>query len=165
MAGRKPRAPRTRAHLLAIQRKLVRKGATKDAMIAAVQEQYPEIIRSEMQDIIYLGLKSIANGNCNLKLGVAAGVQMELFPGYDVPRTITLQIADAAGQMEPVTKALDATTKAEARQYLADHTKPPKQSRKVKDIKRLLDYIGDSGEDDWTLKRCWKAAHDDAADL
>lgn len=165
MAGRKPRAPRTRTHLLSIQRKLVRKGATKDAMIAALQEQHPEIIRAEMQDIIYLGLKSIANSNCNLKLGAAAGVQIDLFEGYDVPRTVTLQIADANGQIQPVTKALDATTKAEARQYLSEHTKPPTQSRKVKDIRRLLDYIGDSGADDWTLKRCWKAAQDDAAAL
>lgn len=164
MAGRKPRAPRTRIHLLAIQRKLARKGVTKEAMIAALREQHPEITRAEQEDIEYLGLMTIANSICNLKLGAASGVQIEMFEGYDVPRTVSLSVADATGQVQRVEKFLDSLTKAEARQYVDDHTQqPPKQSRTVAGIRRILDDIGDSGADDWTLKRCLKAAHADAA--
>jgi len=166
MAGRKPRAPRARTHLLAIQRKLARKGVTKEEMIATLREQHPEIIRAEKEDIEHLGLMTIANSICNLRLGAASGVQIEMFEGYDVPRTVSLSVADETGQIRRVTKYLDSLTKAEARQYVADHSKlPPKQSRTVGGIRRILDDIGDSGADDWTLKRCLKAAQADAAAL
>ena len=168
MAGRKPRAPRARTCLLAIQRKLARKGATKEEMIAALRDQHPEIIRAEREDIEHLGLMTLANSICNLNLGSEAGMQIEMFEGYDVPRTVSLSIPDATGQIRRVTKFVDSMTKAEARQYVADHDKaPPKQSRTVGGIKRILEDIGASGADDWTLKRCLKAAHDDAksADL
>ena len=166
MAGRKPRAPRIRTHMLAIQRKHARKGVTKEEMIAEMREKYPEIIRAEQEDIDHLGLMIIANSICNLNLGAEAGVQIEMFEGYDVPRTVSLSVVDAAGQIRKVTKFVDSLTKAEARQYVADHTKlPPKQSRTVGGIQRILDDIGDSGADGWTLKRCLKAAHADAGAL
>lgn len=158
MAGRKSRAPRVRTHLLAIQRKLARKGATKEEMIAVLREDHPEVIRAEMQDIVHIGLVSIANSLCNLRLGVASGLQIDLFEGYDVPRTVTLQVVDTSGQIRAVIKSLDTLTKAEARQYVADHAKPPRRSRRVEGVRLLLDYIGDNGADDWTLKRCWGVA-------
>lgn len=166
MAGRKSRTPRTRNHLLAIQRKFARKGATKEEMIAELHKEHPEIIRAEMPEIIHLGLMSITNSLCNLKLGAASGLQIELFEGYDVPRTVTLHVADETGHTRTLNKALDALTKAEARQYVADHIKPaPKRSRRIDDIQRLLDYIGDLGADDWTLKRCWSAAQSHTKDV
>ena len=133
-------------------------------MIAALQEEHPEIIRAELPDILHLGLMTIANSLCNLKLGAASGIQIELFEGYDVPRTVSLSVVDATGQIRRVTKFVDSLTKAEARQYVADHTRaPPQQSRTVGGIRRILDDIGDSGADDWTLKRCLKAAQAEAA--
>lgn len=159
MAGRKRRAPRSRTYLLSIRNKHARKGVTKEEMIAVLQKQHPEIIRAEMDDILHLGLMVIANSVCNLKSGSDSSLQIELFEGYEIPRTITLRVPDAQGVIQNVTKAVDSLTKGEARQYVMDHAVPrPKQSKHVRDMKRLLDDIGDHGEADWLLRRCLKVA-------
>lgn len=155
MSNGRKRAPKTWARVIEIKAKLARKGATPAEIIATVREKYPEIIRAERDDLIYLGLTTVVNSVCNLKWGSGSSVQRDLFEGYDVPRTVTLRGADNAGNARSIKKNVDAMTKAELGQYLADHEMPPKQSRHIKELTRLFEFIREHGSDTSTVTECW----------
>lgn len=156
MAKRRNRAPKSRARMIEIRAKLGRNGATAAEMIAAVQEKYPEIIRAENPDLIHLGLVTIVNAVCNLKGCSGFGLQADLFREYDVPPTLTLRQHNGGGAQN-IKKNFDALTKAELREYIHVHT-APKQSRRTAEIARFFEFIEDHGTDDWTVRRCLKAA-------
>lgn len=160
MAGRKKRAPKSWARVLEVKAKLGRKGVTRAQIIAAVQEKYPQVVRVESADLIYLGLMSIVNSACNLKGASRLAVQPDLFKGFNLPESIALRIHDAANSdTRSIEKNFDTTTKAELRQHIADSSaRPPKQSRRNSELQRFFDFIKDYGADDSTLKECWEAA-------
>jgi hypothetical protein len=151
MAERRKRAPKSRARVIEINAKFANKGATAPQIIAEVRAKYPEIIRVEKDDLIDLGLGSILNSVTNLKGGNGSTVQVPVFPGFDVPHTVTLR----AG----LKKHVDTMTKAELRQYVTDHPKPkPKQSKPRLELARLFEQVKPFGADNWTVAACWKAA-------
>jgi len=160
MAERKRRAPRTRNFLAAIKGKVARKGASSEEIIAALHRDHPEAIRAETDDILHIGLIKLANDICNLKSGPATSTQLEMFAEYGTGPMITLRVTDAKGRVRRVHKAVDALTKPEARQHIAEHTKPrPRQSKEITELARLVDDMDKYGEADWTLGQCWKEAH------
>jgi hypothetical protein len=160
MSNRKKRAAKSRARVIEIKAKLGCKGATRSQIIATVQEKYPEIVRVENADLVYLGLMSIVNGVFNLKGGSGSSFHPDLFPGYDVPQTISLREFDATnGGTRNVEKNFDAVTKAELRQYLDDHKVPRRRKTEPQSvIVRFFDFIKDHGDDSWTTTECWNAA-------
>ncbi|MGA9796297.1 MAG: hypothetical protein WBQ17_12270 [Rhizomicrobium sp.] len=158
MANGSKRAPKTRARIIEINAKLSSKGATAPQILAAVRAKYPEVIRVEKDDLIDLGLGTILNSVTNLKGGSGSSVQIPLFPGFDLPRTVTLR-----GGLK---KSFVTMTKGELRQYVADHTKskaPPKRSSQIAEAARFYDEVKGYGDDGWIVAECWKAKTRDAA--
>lgn len=152
MANGLKRAPKTRARIIEINAKLSNEGATAPQILAEVRAKYPEIIRVEKDDLIDLGLGTILNSVTNLKGGSGSTVQIPLFPGFDLPRTVTLR-----GGLK---KNFATMTKGELRQYIADHTEPkapPKRSSQTAEAARFYDAVKDYGDDGWIVADCWKA--------
>ncbi len=152
MTDRRKRAPKTRARVIEINAKLANKGATAQEIIAAVRAKYPEIIRVEKDDLIDLGLGTILNSVTNLRGGSGSTVQLPVFPGFDLPRTVTLRGG--------VKKNFAVMTKEELRQHVADHTMnkaPPKRSSQTAEAARFYREVKNYGEDGWTVADCWKA--------
>jgi len=130
-----------------------------------VFEKYPEIIRAENSDLVYLGVASIVNSACNLNWGSKSSVQADLFKGYKLPARISLRAQNKNGSEAPsVRKNFRDLTKGELRQFLAEHNAmPPRQSRQVSEAQRFFNFISDYGTDDWTVAKCWGAAQAHAA--
>lgn len=83
-----------------------------------------------------------------------------MFAEYGTGPMVTLRVVDTKGRAKRLHKAVDALTKPEARQHIAEHTKPkPRQSKEIAELARLVDDMDKYGEADWTLGQCWKAAH------
>jgi hypothetical protein len=160
MAERKRKAPRTRNFLAVIKGKIARKGASSDEIVATLRRDHPEAIRAEMDDIVQIGLIKLTNDTCSLKSGSATSLQLEMFNEYDTGRMINLRVEGADGHVRKVYKAVDALTKIEARQHVAENTKParPRQSKEIIELARLVEDMDKYGEADWTLGRCWKAS-------
>ena len=152
MASSPKRAPKTRARMIEINAKLARTGATAPQRFAEIRARYPEVIRVEREALIDLGLGTILNSITNLKGGQGSTVQIPLFPGFDLPRTVTLR-----GGLK---KNFADMTKCELRLFVADHTKakaPPKRSRQAAEAARFYDEVKKYGDDDWIVSDCWKA--------
>lgn len=151
MANGRKRAPKTRARIIEINAKLADKGATTSQILAEVRAKYVEVVRVEKDDLIDLGMGAILNSITNLKGGNGPTIQIPLFPGFDLPRTVTLR-----GGLK---KNFAAMTKGELHQYVVDHTKPkapPKRSSQTAEAARFYDEVKSYGEDGWTVAECWK---------
>ncbi|MFZ1008884.1 MAG: hypothetical protein WAN65_18740 [Candidatus Sulfotelmatobacter sp.] len=161
MAERKRRAPQVRNHLAAIKSKVARKGASSEEIVAILTRDHPNAIRTETADILHIGLIKLANDICSLRSGPATTAQLEMFAEYGTGRMVNLRVPDSKGRVQRIHKMVDALTKPEARNHIAENTKParPRQSKQIAELVRLVDDMDKYGEADWTLGQCWKAAH------
>ena len=153
------RAPKSRLLLATALRDLPPDGQGIEAVVDRLMSSRREIIGAESEDLIRAGLISIA-GSVRKRRGrdkQANPAQGHFWDEYHLPETCS--IPDRKGQGKPVTINTKKMTIAEAREYIAAHSRRERtESDRIRELERAVkDLEPFAPAPSATLEECWQA--------